>query len=62
VIVAAEVEVTSGPGPQYTTVSALHSGAEVDLIEVRGNWVRLALPDGVVEGWVPAAAVEAIDG
>jgi len=62
VIVAAEVDITSGPGTQYTPASTLHRGAEVDLIEVRGNWVRLALPEGDLEGWVPAAAVEAIDG
>lgn len=46
VIVADEAAVTSGPGTQYATEFSLHSGAEVDLIETRGNWVRLALPDG----------------
>lgn len=62
VIVAAEVGVTSGPGAQYITEFALHSGAEVDLVEVRENWVRLALPDGELEGWVPGSAVEAVTG
>jgi tetratricopeptide (TPR) repeat protein len=60
VVVAAEVDVTSGPGAQYVTEFTLHSGAEVDLVEVRPNWVRLALPGGEVEGWVPASAIEPI--
>ncbi len=62
VIVAAEVDVTSGPGGQYVTEFTLHSGAEVDLIETRGNWARLALPGDELEGWVPASAVEAVTG
>jgi hypothetical protein len=61
VVVAAEVEVTSGPGAQYVTEFTLHSGAEVDLVESRGSWARLAVPGGELGGWVPASAVEAVD-
>jgi hypothetical protein len=61
VVVAAEVEVISGPGAQYVTEFTLHTGAEVDLIESRGSWVRLAMPGGELEGWVPANAVEVVD-
>jgi tetratricopeptide (TPR) repeat protein len=60
VIVATEVDVTSGPGTQYASVETLHSGAEVNLSETRGNWVRLTLPDEDLEGWVPASTVEAV--
>ena len=62
VIVATEVDVTSGPGPQYVTEFTLHDGTEVELVEVRGNWVRLALPGGELEGWVPASTVETLTG
>jgi hypothetical protein len=62
IVVAEQVDVTSGPGSQYVTEFALHSGAEVDLLETRGNWVRLALPGGELEGWAPASAVESITG
>lgn len=62
VVVAAEVDVTSGPGAQYVTEFALHSGTEVELVEVRGNWARLALPGGELEGWVPANTVEPVRG
>ncbi len=56
VIVATEVDVTSGPGTQYVTEFTLHDGAEVRVVEARGSWVRLALPGGELEGWVPARA------
>ena len=62
VIVASEVDVTSGPGAQYVTAFSLHNGAEVNLLETRGSWVRLALPGGELEGWVPGTAVEAVTG
>ena len=62
VIVAAEVKVSSGPGTKYVTGVALHGGAEVGLKEARGSWVRLVLPGGETEGWVPAHAVQAVRG
>jgi hypothetical protein len=60
VIVASEVNVTSGPGTQYVTEFTLHDGAEVQVVEARGSWVRLALPGGELEGWVPAESVEPV--
>jgi hypothetical protein len=63
VVVAPEVLVTSGPGAQYVTQFELHSGAEVELLETRGSWDRIALPgDEGLEGWVPATSVEAVSG
>jgi tetratricopeptide (TPR) repeat protein len=63
VVVAPKVAVASGPGAQYVTEFELHSGAEVDLLETRGSWKRLALPgEEGLEGWVPAAAIEAVKG
>jgi hypothetical protein len=60
VIVAQEVSVTSGPGSQYVTEFALHSGTQVSLIETRENWVRLSAADGEVQGWAPVNAVETV--
>ena len=62
VIVASEVDVTSGPSSQHVLEFTLHSGTEVSLIETRGNWIRLALPGGQFQGWVPASAVEGVTG
>jgi hypothetical protein len=62
VIVAAEVDVNSGPGAQYVTEFTLHDGAEVEVVETRGSWIRLALPGGEMEGWVPVETVESVAG
>ncbi len=62
VIVAGEIDVTSGPGSQYSQEFSLHSGTEVKLIEQRENWTRLAIPGSELQGWIPAGAVEAISG
>jgi tetratricopeptide (TPR) repeat protein len=59
VVVAEEVNVTSGPGAQYVTEFSLHSGTEVRVLETRGNWTRLA--GDQLQGWVPANAVEAVN-
>jgi tetratricopeptide (TPR) repeat protein len=61
VVLAEEVNVTSGPGPQYVTEFTLHNGAEGRLLETRGNWTRLALAEDELQGWVPAHAVEAVN-
>ena len=63
VVMVPEVAVASGPGAQYVIEFELHSGAEVELLETRGSWNRVALPgEEGLEGWVPAAAVEAVSG
>lgn len=57
VVIAAVVDVSAGPSADAITEFDLHSGAEIGLLEQRGDWVRLALPGGQVQGWVPAEAV-----
>lgn len=59
VIVAESIEVRSGPGADYLTEFTLHAGAEVRIIETRGQWARIALP-GELQGWAPEAAVEGL--
>ena len=62
VIVAQEVDVTSGPGTgeQYVVEFNLHAGAEVRLLESRPGWRNIALPGGNFQGWVPAEAIEPV--
>lgn len=61
VIIAKEVNVTSGPGDssQYLVEFDLHAGAEVFLLESRPGWRRISLP-GDLQGWVPKEAVEPV--
>ena len=62
IVVAGEVNITSGPGSQYVTEFTLHNGAEVQIVETRANWIRLAVPNSELQGWAPAPAVEAVTG
>jgi len=61
VIVADEVIVRKGNGqsydPQFT--QPLHAGVEFQIVESRGDWKLILLPDGS-EGWIPARAAEVI--
>ena len=60
VIVAAEVAVTAGPGSQYASEFTLADGVEVKVVERRGRWVEIAVPQTGQQGWVPAEMVEAV--
>jgi tetratricopeptide (TPR) repeat protein len=59
-VVVAEAAVTDGPGKQDDSTLTLHPGTEVILLETRDDWVRMALPNSDVTGWLPAAVVEAV--
>jgi hypothetical protein len=61
VVVAQEVDITSGPGgtDQYLSEFTLHSGAEVRLLESRPGWRRIILSDQL-QGWAPAESVEEV--
>ena len=54
------VEVLSGPGQQYEEVFALHSGAQVRLVDSRHGWLQVALPGGELRGWAPEYVIEAV--
>ena len=60
VVTVRTVEVLSGPGPQYQETFALHSGAQVRLVDSRHGWLRVALPGGELQGWAPSHAIEAV--
>ena len=60
VVVADAVEVVDGPGWQYSEKFIIHSGAQVRMNDSRHGWVRVSLPGGEIEGWVPAYALVAV--
>lgn len=60
VVIAPNVDVTNGPGPQYSVQFALPGGAEVDILETRGNWVRILESGNRAGGWAPIEAVATV--
>ncbi len=60
VVTARTVEVLSGPGTQYREEFALHSGAQVRLVDSRHGWLQVALPGGELQGWLPSHTIEAV--
>ncbi len=51
VVTASEAEVFSGPGKDKTLLFKLHEGAEFQLSEGAGEWLRITLSDGK-KGWI----------
>ena len=60
VVTAGTVGVVSGPGPQFGEKFSLHSGAQLRLTGSRDGWLRIALPGGELQGWLPSQAIEAV--
>ena len=61
VVTVLVIEVVGGPGPQFSEEFALHSGAQVRVAESRHGWLRIELPGGELQGWVPSHAVEVVE-
>jgi tetratricopeptide (TPR) repeat protein len=61
VVITDEIPVTSGPGNQYSSEFTLSNGSEVNILETRGSWTRLALSNTELQGWVPAQAIERVN-
>ena len=60
VVTTGTVQALNGPGPQYDEEFALHSGAQMRLVDSRHGWQQVALPGGELRGWLPAHAIEAV--
>ncbi|NNC83200.1 MAG: tetratricopeptide repeat protein [Flavobacteriales bacterium] len=59
IILSSRVEVHSAPDDGSTELFVLHEGSKVTLLEERGAWTHIALPNGN-KGWMPSHQVEAI--
>ena len=59
IILTSRVEVKSAPDEESTELFVLHEGSKVSLIEERGAWTSIALPNGN-KGWMPSHQVEGI--
>jgi tetratricopeptide (TPR) repeat protein len=60
VVVADAVAVSSEPGELNTTEFSLHSGTEINIAETNGDWIRLEMPNGAAQSWIPLEAVEMV--
>ena len=56
VVVVPEVEVRSGPGPEYTMAFRLHEGTEVEVLRTSGDWEEVKV-SAKLQGWAPRSAV-----
>jgi tetratricopeptide (TPR) repeat protein len=56
VVTAFTTESLSGPGEDYVPLFTLYNAAEGRILENRGGYLRLLLPDGR-QGWLPAEDV-----
>jgi hypothetical protein len=59
VVVAPELTLRSGPGPEYKEIAVVHDGLEVATVERRPGYVLVQIPGGE-GGWVEDTAVETI--
>jgi hypothetical protein len=57
VVIAREAHAASGPGTEYKDILLLHDGTEVQVKDVRGDYLLIQLPGGL-GGWVNSRAVE----
>ena len=60
VVVSPTVAVSNGPGAEFATAFSLNGGTAVNFTETQGNWVRLAVPEGAGENWLPLEAIETL--
>jgi len=61
VVVADEVALRKGNGASYPAryANPIHAGTEIRVLEARGGWLEVELPDGK-SGWLPGAMIERI--
>jgi tetratricopeptide (TPR) repeat protein len=59
VVTAFLAPVMSGPGDDYLEIFDLYAAAELRILEARGDWARLLLPDGR-QGWIALVNIERV--
>ncbi len=52
IVVEPTVEMRSGPGNEYLTVTTIHEGIKVRIQDEAQGWCRISLPNGWT-GWIP---------
>lgn len=57
IIIDNQTKIYSGAGKEFQVVSVLDSGTELEALDTKDNWIKIALPAGRV-GWVSSNSIE----
>jgi tetratricopeptide (TPR) repeat protein len=57
IIIENQTKIYSGAGKEFQVVSVLDSGIAVEALDVKNNWIKIALPAGRI-GWVSLNSIE----
>jgi len=60
IVLAPQVEVMSAPNVEAVVMFDLHAGAQVRILEERGEWLRVTLPGEQFQGWMEEREVEEV--
>ncbi len=56
VVMAPAAEIVAGPGPSNPSLLTVHEGLTVVVLDDRGDWVQVSLPNGI-NGWIATRAL-----
>ena len=59
VVMAPAAKIVAGPGPSNPTLLTVHEGLTVVVLDDRGDWVQVSLPNGI-NGWIAAGAINPV--
>jgi len=59
VVMAPAAKIVAGPGPSNPSLLTVHEGLTVVVLNDRGDWVQVSLPNGI-NGWIEARAIDPV--
>lgn len=59
VVMAPAAEIVAGPGPSNPSLLTVHEGLTVVVLDDRGDWVQVSLPNGI-NGWIATRAIDRV--
>ncbi len=59
VVMAPAAEIVAGPGPSNPSLLTVHEGLTVVVLDDRGDWIQVALPNGI-NGWIATRAIDRV--
>ncbi len=59
VVMAPAAEIVAGPGPSNPSLLTVHEGLTVEVLDDRGDWIQVSLPNGI-NGWISTRAIDRV--